>query len=231
MERRSYYAPQRPPRASLSLSLAPLLPLALLLLGAAPLAAQERSREDELEAIRDEITSLRIELQQLGEERASVSGTLGRTGLEMRLQERRVDEARAERRIAEEALGASERRVRSLGRLLAESREALRDRLVDLYRLGRLGSVRLLMSIRSEEHLLHGIRILRYLARREADAVADYLDHRTTLDFERRELLGQRRRVEELLEAEAARLSELREAERRRPEEQQRERQERRQRE
>jgi septal ring factor EnvC (AmiA/AmiB activator) len=167
-------------------------------------------REAELEEIRDQITALRGQLFQLDERQEGLAGDLGRTTLEARIQERRVAEVRAERALAESALGDTEWRVSVLESLLESSRDKLRERLVDLYRIGAHGSVRLLLSIRSEEQLIHGIRTLRYLARREGETIARYTDTHIELDFEQGELTRQRQEVEALLEQEASRLETLR---------------------
>jgi septal ring factor EnvC (AmiA/AmiB activator) len=171
------------------------------------------AREAELESIRDEIAGLRIQLNRLSDRRAGAADDLARTGIEVRLQDRRVEEVRAERRLEEERLAETEARVEDLERRLETSREVLRGRLTDLYRVGRHGSFRLLLAVQSEEQLLPGIRLLRYLARRDSQTVESYLDDRARLGFERDELTARRLEVEALLRREALRLEQLRRTE------------------
>ncbi len=184
--------------------------LALLLALAGGLAAaQPVDREAELERIRGDIARLQARLERLRSERSGVAGALAGTELELQLQGRRVQEVRTERALAADRLAETAKRISLLESEMKRSRAALRERLVDLYRLGRAGPLRLLLSIRSERHLLPGIRLLRYLARREASAIDAFIESRARLAFEGDELAGLRREIEGLLAREARRLENL----------------------
>lgn len=186
---------------------AALVGIALIL---SPLVvAQTGGREIELEAIRDEIARLQLRLNQVRRESAGLEGELEQTAVAIELQEKRVDEAQTARTLAEESLAGLEQQVAELEVRLQELRHHLKERLADLYRLGRQGYLRLFLSIRSQEDLLPGIRQVRFLAIRDRDLLDDYLDTRARLEFERRELEERQREIEEWLLAEGQRLDQL----------------------
>ncbi len=172
-------------------------------------SGQASDREAELEALRDEILGLRSRLARVRSESAGVRGKLTETRVALELQEKRVEEARAARALAEEQLSVLEAETASLATRLDELRTKLRRRLTDLYRLGRQGYLRLILSIRAERHLLPGIRQIRYLARRDHGLLETYLDTRARLSVRREEVEERRREVGAWLGREAERLEEL----------------------
>ena len=116
---------------------------------AAAVTAQPTGREAELEAIRDQIMVLQSRLNRVRQEATGTRGELEQTEIALELQRTRLAEARAARQLAETSLAAVESEISLLEENLAELRGALRDRLVDLYRLGREGYLRLFLSIES----------------------------------------------------------------------------------
>jgi len=180
-----------------------------LALVAAAAGAGTSDREADLERIRAEIARLQARLVRLQERSEGVAGELAQTELRLELQSRRVEETRAEKALAEERVEESERQVAELTRQLAAARQALGERLAALHRMGRAGPLRLLVSVRSEDHLLEGIRWLRYLAIREGAAVARYRDTGLRVELERERLAAGRAEIAALLRAEAARLADL----------------------
>lgn len=181
----------------------------ITLIPASLVVAQIGSRETELEAIRDEIARLQVRLNQVRRESAGLKGELEQTAVAIELQGKRVDEAQTARTLAEESLAGLEEQVAELEIRLERLRQNLKERLADLYRLGRQGYLRLFLSIRSQEDLLPGIRQVRFLAMRDRDLLDDYVDTRARLEFERRELEERRREIEEWLLAEGQRLDQL----------------------
>lgn len=194
-----------------------------LVAGRTPAAAPPRaaagqttgSRQAELDALRERILGLQERLGTLREKSRGLAGELAEIEVEVELQERRVDEVRVERGLAEERVERAERSIADLEARLADSRRLLRGRLAYLYRLGRAGPLRLLFSIRSDADLLAGIRMLRFLARREADEIGRYLLDQKRLADERETLDRERRAVELLLAREDERLGELQDSRRR----------------
>ena len=181
----------------------------LLAAGSGAALAPPENREAQLEEIRAEIAVLQARLGRLADRREGLAGVLARTELQVQLQEKRVEEVRAERRLAQAASLGTQRRVEELELGLERSRRALRRRLEDLYRLGRHGSLRLLFSVQSRRHIVTAVRMLRFLAHREAGQIEGFVESRVRLAFERDELAEQHRRVDELLSGEHRRLATL----------------------
>jgi septal ring factor EnvC (AmiA/AmiB activator) len=182
---------------------------ALIALAAPGAAAAQDSRGQELAAIRGEIARLQARLSRVTDESRGLSGELERTELSLELQARRLEEAQAARRLSEARLGELGEAVAGLEAQLSEHRQELQRRLIDLYRLGRQGYLRLLLSVRTRRQLLPAIRALRYLARRDGALLARFLDTRAELDFERGQLLERQRERELWVDLELQRHGEL----------------------
>jgi septal ring factor EnvC (AmiA/AmiB activator) len=160
---------------------------AALLAAAAALFAEQpqtASRERELEEIRGEIAELQARLETAKQSAAGIEGEISRLTLEVELQEKRVAEAEAAKSIAEERAAASEQAVAELERKLEDERTLLEDRVAGLYRLGRHGYLRLLLSLAPGQELLPAVRQLRYLARRDAALVAGFEEVQARLAVE-----------------------------------------------
>ncbi|HMB52606.1 MAG TPA: peptidoglycan DD-metalloendopeptidase family protein [Thermoanaerobaculia bacterium] len=197
--------------------LLPLLLLPLLLPLHAP-AQTTPTREQELATIRGEITQLESRLARVRDRAAGLAGELETIEVELELQEQRLAEARAAGALAGERVEASAAEVARLGESLAAAREALAGRVGGLYRLGRRGYLRMLLSLdggaagEADERasdLLSGIRMLRYLAQRDARAVERYTLARQELEEERELLAARRAEVERWVAEEDARRGEL----------------------
>mgnify|MGYP001608297202 CR=1 FL=1 len=160
------------------------LVLALVAWSAAAQAPSAPSREQELEAIRGEIARLTSRLQVVKQSAAGIEGELERLELELELQSQRVAEAAAAKSIAEERAAASESAISALERQLESERQRLESRLAGLYRLGRHGFLRMLLSLTPGEELLPAVRQLRYLAQRDAALVAGFEEIRARLAVE-----------------------------------------------
>ena len=188
-------------------------PRALLLLcaflAAPALVGQEVDRQTELEAIRDQIMVLQSQLNRVRREASGMRGELEQTEVALELQQTRLAEARTAREMAETALLAVEQEIADLEVSLEELRNTLRQRLIDLHRLGQEGYLRLFLSIRSEDDLLPGIRQVRYLVRTDAELLSRYETAHTELDFKHEELARQSATVEEWLAKEAERADQL----------------------
>jgi septal ring factor EnvC (AmiA/AmiB activator) len=123
-------------------------------------------------------------------------------------------------RSAEEEVARTEAEVASLAAELGTARQSLEKRMVGLYRLGRNGPLRLALSIQPEgggsgSDLPSAVRLLRYLVRRDADAVDRYVVARESLLDRQRVLEEERREVERWLAEAESRRTELASARRR----------------
>lgn len=172
-------------------------------------AASPSSREQALSAIREQITSLEGRLGELRETRGSLEERLARVELELELQGRRVDEAEAARALALEQVEESSRRVEALEAELEQARSGLRSRLRALYRLGGFGYMRLLLAVEPGSDPLEAVRSLRYLARRDADAVDRFVVAGRRLGAERDLLTAKYREAEDWASQEGQRRTAL----------------------
>jgi septal ring factor EnvC (AmiA/AmiB activator) len=196
-----------------------LLLLAALVAGGPPLAGQDEggieARESELESVRSEIARLSAQLDDLAVRAFGIQGALEKAGLERRLQERRVAEAEGERRLAEERASTAVARLGELEERLAAERQRLEGRLAGLYRIGRHGHARLFFALEAESDPLPAVRLLRYLARRDAESIERFEILRAQVELERRELDARRAEAAAWFDQQAARRDELLRLERR----------------
>ena len=188
-----------------------VLSLALIWLvsGTSQALGQSSGRELELESIRDQIMVLRSRLNDVRQEAGGLRGDLRETELALELQNKRLQEARTARALAEETLSGVETEISDLEVNLDHLKTVLKERLVDLHRLGQQGYVRLFLSIRSQDDLLPGIRQLRYLVKRDGGLLAESEPSFSALSAKQGELLQQREEVKQWLEVEATRLDQL----------------------
>ena len=188
------------------------LALVALLAGAAAPAEQETdaaARRSELEAVREEISRLSSQLDDLAVRAYGITGELEKVALERRIQQRRVAEAEAARRLAEERAEAAAERVGELEHRLTGERERLEKRLAGLYRIGRHGHARLFFALDPEAEPLPAVRLLRYLVRRDAASIERFETLRTRVGVERRELDRQRAEAAAWFDQQTARHGEL----------------------
>jgi septal ring factor EnvC (AmiA/AmiB activator) len=170
---------------------------ALLLSLFSPLLAQEPpSREQELAAIRSEIARLAERLKEARRQQAGLRGELAAADLALELQQKRLAEAVAARDLAARRAAASEAEVRQLEGALAAARESLGQRLSGLYRLGRQGYLRLFFLLPQDHRLLPSVRLMRYLAWRDRQAVDRYQEAERRLAQESDLLLERRKELE-----------------------------------
>jgi septal ring factor EnvC (AmiA/AmiB activator) len=168
-------------------------------------APQPPSREQELAALRAEIGRIEARLAGARARQSGLRGELAATDLELELQARRLAEAAAARDLAEQKVRAGEVEVARLEAALAASRRDLRRRLTGLYRLGRQGYLRLLLSMRPASEVVPAVRWVRYLARRDRAAIDRHTAARARLETQRRALLAQRAELERWIERESGR--------------------------
>lgn len=204
--------PRRPASVALAVLIGAAVALTMqpppaALSAAAPAAAPDRERE--LERVREEIVRLQRELGRLERRASGAAGELERLEVELALQRERVAEARAAQELAVQRLAGSEAELERLGRELEATAAELRRRLVGLYRLGRHGYLRLLLSVEPGSDPLEAFRLLRYLVRRDARAFDRYTAASRDLALERDKAAAWREEAESWLDREEARGREL----------------------
>ncbi len=170
-------------------------------------AAQDDSTR--LREIRGQIGRLQEQLETLRQRRTGLEGQLAQVDIELKLQRQRVAEAAAALRQAAVAVEEIHGRIERLAGELTAARGELRSRLVALYRLGRQGYVRLLLAADPDAELLPAMRVARYLAYRDRDAVRHYQELQAGLQQEQEALLVRQREADSWSQREALRREEL----------------------
>jgi murein hydrolase activator len=204
--------PRRRSASALGIGLGGLvsgLALGLVLAAALPARPDPPSRERELAAIRAEIARLETRLARARQEQSGLAGEIARLDLELELEESRLAEAVAALKLAREQAAAGEQQVARLETDLAAARQALGARLIGLYSLGRQGYLRLILSLKPDASLLPRIRLMRYLARRDREALDHFTGARDELTRERDRLVARRSEIERWVAQEQARRREL----------------------
>jgi len=168
-----------------------------------------RDRERELEGIRIEIARLAARLETTRRRAEGIEGELERLAIELDLQQHRVDEAEAAHEVARQRVEQAEERIRDLESRLAAERVRLEERVGGLYRLGRHGMMRLAFSLHPGDDPVASVRLLRYLALRDAESVRRFEELRARLAVERSDLDRERTEAEGWLAQQSARRDEL----------------------
>lgn len=174
-----------------------------------PPAARAPDRERELARVREEIERLQRELTRLEKQTSGAAGELERLEVELALQRERVAEAQTAQELAVQQLEGSEVELERLEGELEATAAELRRRLIGLYRLGRHGYLRLLLSVEPGSDPLEAFRLLRFLVRRDARAFDRYTAARREVALERDKAEAWREEAAGWLEREEARNREL----------------------
>jgi septal ring factor EnvC (AmiA/AmiB activator) len=175
----------------------------------APAPPETRAREAELAALRAEIATLELRLAGARRRQTGAEGELASADLALQLEEKRLAEAVAARDAVAEREAASEAEVGLLERRLEERRREFQRQLAGLYRFGRQGYLRLFFLLKPSGNLLPSIRLMRFLVRRDREAVDRYQQAKDQLALRRDQLASERRERETWLGWEQARRREL----------------------
>jgi septal ring factor EnvC (AmiA/AmiB activator) len=183
-----------------------VFPLVFLAANASLVSADSQSdRTRRLAAIRAEAARLEGRLAVLRGRTSTLGGEVERLGLELALGEERMAAAEAEQELAAERLRVAGERARGLEEELAALRARLGRSVFTLYRLGRRGVWSVASSLLRHEDPLPGIRWLRFLGRRDGDALRAARVAAEALAAERREIEMQRAELSRALEEEGRR--------------------------
>jgi septal ring factor EnvC (AmiA/AmiB activator) len=167
------------------------------------------NREVQLASVRARLLDLGQELAALGGRTDDVVASFARTRAELDLQEHRVREAEIEAAVAADQAGEAEAQLVSLEGELEDRRAALRRRLVSIESLGRRGYLELVLTLDPEAELLPALRQLRFVIRRDDEAIRRFGETRAEMLETRAELERRRRASESWLQAEEERRREL----------------------
>ncbi|HUM01542.1 MAG TPA: peptidoglycan DD-metalloendopeptidase family protein [Thermoanaerobaculia bacterium] len=163
---------------------------------AAGLGVEERRRE--LAALRRRLADLRARYDATKRKEADLKEAYAAAELNLQIQtaERRVLELR--RADAEREAARAKAELEASAAAVGTLRSDLAVRLAALYRLGRLGYFRPIVSADSGAAFLDGIKVLAHLARRDASLLSRYTEAIATLASRETELTERRRELSAL---------------------------------
>lgn len=188
---------------------APVLSILLVLPGLPAGSSGQTDRRADLDDIRREISRLEGLLGQARQREGTLQDRVRTVEVELELQRQRLAEAETAREVSVAEVAATETEVARLRRTLDEARGVLQKRLVGLYRLGRQGYLRLFLSLGPGGDLLGAVRTLRFLVRRDAEAIRRFVESRDALEQEREVLVARQQEAERWAAEETARRDRL----------------------
>ncbi|HET7437412.1 MAG TPA: peptidoglycan DD-metalloendopeptidase family protein [Thermoanaerobaculia bacterium] len=137
-------------------------------------AHSQSMRNADLDRVKDEIAKLRKRLDNVRQLAQSAERELEEVDLELGIRTRELELAvDQERRLAAEQ-DAIRTQIDALTPRIAHQKADLRQRLVALYRLGRLSYLRVLLSLDGERNPIEAISILSYLVSHDARSVSRF---------------------------------------------------------
>ena len=205
--------------------------LALLLGLALPLAAgadtqapppspsQSAAADQRLQKVQERRAALEHEVARLRAEEKSLLGDVERLELEVRLRGEQLRETQLQLQKTNAQLDATLKRSRETLAQVEAERPLLKARARDLYKLGEVSYMRLLLSVERPSDFLNGYRYVTTLARRDNQRIAAFRSDlrvlaatRTELETKTREavaLRGELQRAQRQLEADRKRKAAL----------------------
>lgn len=171
--------------------------------------AAQPSRQDELARLQVEISRLERDLEEAALSRRTLREQVAAIEIDLELQERRVEESTALHTLAEIEVAETAERVAALEVELQQRRDILGQHLRILYGMGSQGTLRLLLSIESEENVPGALRQMRYLAQRQGRDVLAVEESRVNLAIEQQALVEHRDEVAGWLQEERTRQGRL----------------------
>ena len=194
-----------------------------------------------LDQVRSRREALEQEIAKLRRREKSLLGDVERLELEVRLRTTQLREVRLVLRLVNERLDATVAQLGTLEAEIEKMRPVLRRRARELYKLGELSYLRMLLSVDRPSDLISGYRFVATLARRDNERFSRFKTHMTAaaakhqqleletqqalqlqaevrnarrrLDADRRRKTALLREIVERKETQAAYVAELKEAE------------------
>jgi len=153
--------------------------LSVLLLAQTGVPAPQQNPD--LDRIRADIAKLRNRLEEVRSKTRTAEQELEEVSIELDIRTREVEIAMRVESDLERQQRDLQAQIDSIAQNLARQRDFLRNRLVSLYRLGRLSYVRLLLSIDERRDPIEAMSMLTYLASRDGRAITRFNSERQQL--------------------------------------------------
>jgi len=155
---------------------------------ASPPPALSLGADQRLQKVQERRAALERELARLRAEEKSLLGEVERLELEVRLRGEQLREAQLQLQRTNAQLDATLRRATEVEAQVEAERPLLKARARDLYKLGEVSYLRLLLSVERPADFLNGYRYVTALARRDNQRIATFRSDLATLAATRAEL-------------------------------------------
>lgn len=153
-----------------------------------PSAAPSATPDERLGRVQERRQALAREVERLRAEEKSLLGEVERLELEVRLRGEELREAQLLLQKTNAELDATLKKAREVETAVEAARPLLRARARDLYKLGEVSYLRLLLSVERPSDFLNGYRYVTALARRDNERIARFRSDLDTLRITRGEL-------------------------------------------
>lgn len=173
----------------------------MLALGSAlaqdPASSPATAADDRLRRVQDRRAALQRELDRLRRDEKGLLGEVERLEVEVRLRAEEAREAQLRLERTNALLDQTVARVRALEASIEVERPGLRARARDLYKMGEMSYLRLLLSVERPADFMAGYRHVTALARRDKDRVGSFRRDLEAMEVEQKTL---QQRTQEAME-------------------------------
>ncbi|HET7290831.1 MAG TPA: peptidoglycan DD-metalloendopeptidase family protein [Vicinamibacteria bacterium] len=153
-----------------------------------PPPSPETPNDDRLRRVQERRASLAREVARLRAEERSLLGEVERLELEVRLRTEELRETQLLLQRTNAELDSTAKKAREVAAAVEAARPLLRARARDLYKLGEVSYLRLLLSVERPADFLNGYRHVTTLARRDNERISRFRSDLETLRATRAEL-------------------------------------------
>lgn len=163
-----------------------------------PRSAQPAQSAKSAAAIRDRLRLLKAEADGLLTQQRTLLVELRRLDLDRQMKAAQIEETESTIGGLEVSLADKEQRIAQTEAALAAAKPAIRDRILRIHKLGRLGYTRLLLDMDNVRTFRRTARVVSLLARRDRSQLDRHNELITTLKIERTRLAAERKTAEQL---------------------------------
>jgi septal ring factor EnvC (AmiA/AmiB activator) len=151
--------------------------------------------EAKLGLLNEKLAVLEDELASLGTKQTTLLGELHRLDIQIRVANEQLELLGLQLKRGYREIDDNLKRIQALEASIAELKPYLEGRAVSLYKLGRVGYVRMLLSVEQPSELTRAYRYISRLAREDTNKMSRFLEDQNSLEESKAELLEQTERT------------------------------------
>lgn len=151
--------------------------------------------EAKLELLNDKLAELENELASLDTQQTTLLGELHRLDIQIRVSGEQLEILELQLQRGYRAIDENLEKIRVLEASIAELKPYLEGRSVSLYKLGRVGYIRMLLSVEEPSELTRAYRYISRLAREDANKMSRFLEDQAALEETKAALVEQTERT------------------------------------